>query len=90
VSAPPTPADDDALIEHVRQGGTPDPTDDVGRLLQMIRDNPDEHVAQLRPCFRREPWYSRAAGAVLVGVVQAPVVVAAVCADLAAWWRRAT
>lgn len=29
---------DEARLEHIRNGGEPDPGDDVGLLLKMIRD----------------------------------------------------
>lgn len=32
---------DEALIEHIRAGGDPPPGDDVGRLLEMLRDAAD-------------------------------------------------
>lgn len=39
----PTPDDmtDDELIEHIRAGGAAPEGDDVGRLLEMLRDAAD-------------------------------------------------
>ncbi len=34
----PAPDADDQLIDHIRQGGQPDPGDDVGRILELLRD----------------------------------------------------
>lgn len=46
MAAPPLPADpdemsDEALFEHIRNGGAAPEGDQVGRLLEMLRDAAD-------------------------------------------------
>lgn len=46
MAAPPLPDDpdawtDDQLVEHIQRGGAAPEGDDVGRLLEMIRDAGD-------------------------------------------------